>query len=196
MRQLIVTGRPIAAPRAKGGPRCGDARETAAVLALGTQAAWLDTRFLLAEEMSIHEEYRRLLIAATETDAEWYPNRVGWPDAPHRALHNSTAEMWEAAGRPAPGSRPGDGQVIGALRFGRADRSIFPGAPDAWNDRRDRGAIAVDRTKRFAPQTVTACRRRSWPSSSRARNASAVCGRRDQAKTREATGAMCYPATR
>jgi nitronate monooxygenase len=49
--------------------------------------------------MPIHEEYRRRLIAATETDAEWHANlyEVGWPDAPHRALHNSTAERWEAA---------------------------------------------------------------------------------------------------
>ena len=37
----------------------GDARGVAAVLALGAQAAWLGTRFLLAQEMPIHEEYRR-----------------------------------------------------------------------------------------------------------------------------------------
>src|SRR3984885_12198261 len=92
----------------------GDARGVAAVLALGAQAAWLGTRFLLADEMPLHEEYRRHLIAARETDAEWYPNlyEVGWPDAPHRALHNSTAAMWEAAGRPAPGHRPREGEVI------------------------------------------------------------------------------------
>jgi NAD(P)H-dependent flavin oxidoreductase YrpB (nitropropane dioxygenase family) len=91
----------------------GDARGVAAVLALGAQAAWLGTRFLLAEEMPIHEEYRRRLIAASETDAEWYPDLydVGWPDAPHRALHNSTAEIWEAASRPPLGSRPGEGEI-------------------------------------------------------------------------------------
>src|ERR1700685_912892 len=83
----------------------GDARGVAAVLALGAQAAWLGTRFLLAQEMPIHDEYRRRLMEAAETDAQWYANlyEVGWPDAPHRALHNSTAERWEAAGRPAPG---------------------------------------------------------------------------------------------
>jgi nitronate monooxygenase len=99
----------------------GDARGVAAVLALGAQAALLGTRFLLADEMPIHEEYRRRLIAATETDAEWYANlyEVGWPDAPHRAIHNSTAEMWELAGRPAPGSRPREGEVI--AHFASAD---------------------------------------------------------------------------
>jgi nitronate monooxygenase len=97
-----------------------DARGVAAVLALGAQAAWLGTRFLLAEETPIHEEYRRLLIAACETDAHWYPNlyEVGWPDAPHRALHNSTAEAWEAAGRPPPGRRPGEGEEIARNSLG------------------------------------------------------------------------------
>ncbi len=78
------------------------------MLALGAQAALLGTRFLLADEMPIHEEYRRRLIAAAETDAEWSPNlyEVGWPNASAAQSTNSTAEMWEAAGRPAPGSRP------------------------------------------------------------------------------------------
>src|ERR1700689_851708 len=66
----------------------GDARGVGAVLALGAQAAWLGTRFLLATEMPIHEEYRSRLIAATEKDAEWYCNlyEVGWPDTSHRAI--------------------------------------------------------------------------------------------------------------
>ncbi len=98
----------------------GDARGVAAVLALGAQAAWLGTRFLLADEMQIHEQYRRRLMAATETDAEWYANlyEVGWPDSPHRAIHNSTAERWEAAGRPPPGSRPGEGEVVAHFASG------------------------------------------------------------------------------
>jgi nitronate monooxygenase len=91
-----------------------DARGVAAVLALGAQAAWLGTRFLLAEEAPVHEDYRRALIAAAETEAHWYADlyQAGWPDAPHRAIANSTAAAWEAAGRPAPGSRPGEGEVI------------------------------------------------------------------------------------
>ena len=109
----------------------GDARGVAAVLALGAQAALLGTRFLLADEMPIHEEYRRRLIAATETDAEWYPNlyEVGWPDAPHRAIHNSTAERWEAAGRPAPGSRPGEGEVIAHFASGEPILRYSPAPP-------------------------------------------------------------------
>src|ERR1700728_4161633 len=109
----------------------GDARGVAAVLALGAQAAWLGTRFLLAEEMPIHEQYRRRLIAASETDAEWYPNlyEVGWPNSPHRALHNSTAEAWEQAGRPAPGDRPGEGEVIAHSPAGEAIVQYSPEPP-------------------------------------------------------------------
>jgi len=48
------------------------------VLALGAQAAWLGTRFLLADEMPIHEEYRRLLVAATETRRSGTPTFMRW----------------------------------------------------------------------------------------------------------------------
>jgi NAD(P)H-dependent flavin oxidoreductase YrpB (nitropropane dioxygenase family) len=109
----------------------GDARGVAAVLALGAQAAWLGTRFLLAREAPIHEEYRRRLMEAAETDAQWYADlyEVGWPDAPHRALGNSTAEVWETAGRPPPGSRPGEGDVIAHFPSGEAILRYEPGAP-------------------------------------------------------------------
>ena len=109
----------------------GDARGVAAVFALGAQAAWLGTRFLLAREMPLHEEYRRRVIDAVETDAEWYADLydVGWPDAPHRALHNSTAEAWEAAGRPPLGSRPGEGEVIAVFPSGESIVRYEPAAP-------------------------------------------------------------------
>jgi nitronate monooxygenase len=98
----------------------GDARGVAAVLVLGAQAAWVGTRFLLADEAPVHTEYRRRLIAAAETDPEWYANLydVGWPEAPHRALRNSTAEAWERAGRAPPGLRPGEGDEVARLASG------------------------------------------------------------------------------
>jgi nitronate monooxygenase len=109
----------------------GDARGVAAVFALGAQAAWLGTRFLLAEEMPIHEHYRRRLEAAAETDPQWYPNlyEVGWPDSAHRALRNSTSEAWEAAGRPPPGKRPGEGDVIAHFASGEAIVRYEPAPP-------------------------------------------------------------------
>jgi nitronate monooxygenase len=111
----------------------GDARGVAAVLALGAQAAWLGTRFLLAEEMPIHEEYRRRLIAAAETDPQWYPNLydVGWPDSPHRALRNSTARAWDAAGRPPDKQRPGADDVIAHFASGEGIVRYEPAPPMA-----------------------------------------------------------------
>jgi len=109
----------------------GDARGVAAVLALGAQAAWLGTRFLLAEEMPIHEDYRRRLIASDETDPQWYPNLydVGWPDSPHRALRNSTARAWDAAGRPPDSQRPGAGDVIAHFASGEGIVRYEPAPP-------------------------------------------------------------------
>lgn len=109
----------------------GDARGVAAVFALGAQAAWLGTRFLLSEEMPTHDEYRRLVAAAVETDAQWYADlySVGWPDAPHRALRNSTSQMWEGAGRQPLGSRPGEGDVLAHFPSGEAILRYEPGAP-------------------------------------------------------------------
>jgi nitronate monooxygenase len=109
----------------------GDARGVAAVLALGAQAAWLGTRFLLAQEMPVHEHYRDRLIGASETDAQWFADlyQVGWPDAPHRALRNSTSQAWEAAGRPPPGSRPGEGDVIAHFASGEAIVRYEPAPP-------------------------------------------------------------------
>ena len=136
------------------------------MLALGAQAAWLGTRFLLADEMPIHEEYRRLLIAANETDAEWYANlyEVGWPDAPHRAIHNSTAERWEAAGRPAPGSRPGEGEVIAHFASGEPSFDIPPRPRSSAQPARSRRyRCGPDRASRS--QNSHNQQRRSWPSS-------------------------------
>jgi nitronate monooxygenase len=92
-----------------------DGRGLAAVLALGAAGAWVGTRFLAAQESSIHQEYLRRLLEAVETDT-YYGTLFdgGWPDAPHRALRNSTVETWEAAGRPAPGERPGEEDDVAA----------------------------------------------------------------------------------
>lgn len=90
-----------------------DGRGLAAVLALGAQAAWIGTRFLAAEEAGSHPHYQSRILAAEAADT-YYSTLydVGWPDAPGRVLRNSTIEAWEKAGRPPPGSRPGEGETI------------------------------------------------------------------------------------
>lgn len=90
-----------------------DGRALAAALAMGAGGAWIGTRFLASEEATIHPHYRQRLLAASETDtAHTTLFDIGWPDAPHRVLRNATVEAWEAAGRPKPGDRPGEGEII------------------------------------------------------------------------------------
>src|SRR3954462_9793034 len=95
-----------------------DGRGLAAVLALGAAGAWIGTRFLASHEAAIHRRYRELLLRARETDTVYLDNLfdVRWPDAPHRTLRNKTVDAWEAAGRPASGQRPGEGEVIATSR--------------------------------------------------------------------------------
>jgi NAD(P)H-dependent flavin oxidoreductase YrpB (nitropropane dioxygenase family) len=95
-----------------------DGRGLAAVLALGAAGAWIGTRFLASHEAAIHPRYQELLLRASETDTVYLDNLfdVRWPNAPHRTLRNKTVEAWEAAGRPASGQRPGEGEVIATSR--------------------------------------------------------------------------------
>ena len=110
----------------------GDARGVAAVLALGAQAAWLGTRFLLAQEMPIHEEYRRRLIDAAETDAQWYADlyEVGWPDAPHRVSPQLDGRGVGGRGPAPTGESTGRGRCHRALRLRRSDRPVRAGGAD------------------------------------------------------------------
>jgi NAD(P)H-dependent flavin oxidoreductase YrpB (nitropropane dioxygenase family) len=92
-----------------------DGRGLAAILALGADAAWIGTRFVASEEAPFTPAYKQRVVDAAESDPEYTTLfDVGWPDAPHRVLPNSTMERWEAAGRPGPGERPGEGEVIAA----------------------------------------------------------------------------------
>jgi nitronate monooxygenase len=91
-----------------------DARGMAAALTLGASGVWIGTRFLLSTEVALHPHYRARLLAAAADDTVHLEDLydIGWPDAPHRVLRNTTVEAWEAAGRPAPGHRPGEGQIV------------------------------------------------------------------------------------
>lgn len=91
-----------------------DGRGMAAALALGAAGVWMGTRFLMSDEAATHPAHRDLIRQAQETDTVYTSVfDIGWPDAPHRALRNSTIREWEAAGRPPSGQRPGEGEVLG-----------------------------------------------------------------------------------
>ena len=94
-----------------------DGATVARALQAGAQGVSLGTAFLAAEEANVHPEYRQRVIAATAEDTVYTEDLfdVGWPDAPHRALRGKTFDEWDAAGRPTPGQRPGEGTTIGHL---------------------------------------------------------------------------------
>jgi NAD(P)H-dependent flavin oxidoreductase YrpB (nitropropane dioxygenase family) len=76
------------------------------------------TGFLGSHEATIHPRYRERLLRANENDTVYAENLfdVRWANAPHRVLRNQTVEVWEAAGRPPSGKRPGEGEVIATSR--------------------------------------------------------------------------------
>ncbi|SOE08659.1 nitronate monooxygenase/enoyl-[acyl-carrier protein] reductase II [Hoeflea halophila] len=92
-----------------------DGRGMAAAIMLGASGVWIGTRFLASTEATIHSEYRQRILSATETQTEWSHDLydIAWPDAPHRALSNSTSQKWREAGSPSPGNRPDEGEVVG-----------------------------------------------------------------------------------
>jgi nitronate monooxygenase len=102
-----------------------DGRGLTAALALGAAGAALGTRFLASTECGAHPEYKRRVVAAQAADTRYTTLfDLGWPDAPHRVLHNSVMAEWEAAGRPAGGARPHEGEIIGQIRFGEMSLPI------------------------------------------------------------------------
>lgn len=102
-----------------------DGRGLAAVLALGAQAGFIGTRFLAATEADAHKDYRARVLAAEGADTVYstlYDG--GWPDAPGRVLRTPTVAAWEAAGRPGPGARPGEGDVVAEAPYGAVGRYL------------------------------------------------------------------------
>jgi nitronate monooxygenase len=111
----------------------GDARGVAAVLALGAQAAWAghavpagrgdaDPRGLPAPADGRGRD-RSAVVPQ--------PVRRRMAGLPHRALRNSTAKAWEAAGRPPDDQRPGRGDVIAHFASGEAIVRYEPAPPMA-----------------------------------------------------------------
>jgi nitronate monooxygenase len=103
----------------------GDGDGLARALELGAQAVSLGTRFVASDEAHVHPEYKQRVVRSTAQDTVYTTDLydVWWPDAPHRTLRNRTFDEWDAAGRPPPGTRPGEGTAIGTRR--RASGELF-----------------------------------------------------------------------
>ena len=90
----------------------GDGQGIRKALLAGAWGAMLGTRFLATVESNAHPAFKQAVIAAHARDtALTICFQDGWP-ATHRALRNRTFVMWDAAGCPSPGNRPGEGDVV------------------------------------------------------------------------------------
>lgn len=90
-----------------------DARGVRAAMAAGAVGAMLGTRFLATPEADVHPDWAaRLLSAAAADTVLTNVFDGGWAGAPHRVLRNSTYRLWEEAGRPPNGMRPGEGEIL------------------------------------------------------------------------------------
>ena len=104
----VASGVPVLAA---GG--VADARDVREAMRAGADGVWPGTRFVASNEASAHPDYKQRIVDSAAADTllcDLFD--VGWPDAPHRVLRNSTVRAWESAGRPANGSRPGEGEVV------------------------------------------------------------------------------------
>ena len=100
-----------------------DGRGLAAALVLGASGVWIGTRFLASPEAAYHADYKQRLVEAAATDTvESMLFDGGWPNAPGRELRNRTVQLWEDAGRPKTGLRPGEGDEIGRTPEGNIIR--------------------------------------------------------------------------
>lgn len=92
-----------------------------AALVLGASGICMGTRFLLSEEASIEKEYSNLIIRASENDTYYSRDlfNIGWKNAPHRVIKNSTTQDWLEADMPVTGKRPREGEIIGKTPEGK-----------------------------------------------------------------------------
>ena len=117
--ELLGTLRPLVDLPILGAGSIGDSGSARAAVGAGADGVACGTAFLAALEADVHPDYLERLVQANEADTVLTTVfDVGWVDAPHRVVRNGTVAEWEAAGRPASGARPGEGEVV-ATRSGR-----------------------------------------------------------------------------
>tara|TARA_R110002051_G_scaffold210668_1_gene276153 strand:+ start:1336 stop:2460 length:1125 start_codon:yes stop_codon:yes gene_type:complete len=80
---------------------------------MGAAGVVMGSRFVATVESRAHEIYKKSLVSAKSEDTVFTTcMNKGWNNTTHRVLRNSTFEMWEAAGCPAAGTRPGETDPI------------------------------------------------------------------------------------
>jgi nitronate monooxygenase len=108
-------------------------------LLAGASGVLIGTRFVVTKEAEGHDEYKAAIIRAKAADTVLTVCfQDGWANAPHRVLRNRTLEIWEAAGCPPPGKRPGESDILTTNSLTGATKRRYS-ATSARRD--DRGAL-------------------------------------------------------
>src|SRR5262245_21697331 len=95
-----------------------DGRGVAAALALGAEGVWVGTRLIASQEANAHEEYKRRVVAARESDiARTCIFGPEWPDAPMRVIRNRVVNEWAGRDAKTP-PQPDPPEFIGTTRHG------------------------------------------------------------------------------
>ena len=80
---------------------------------MGAAGVVMGSRFVATVESRGHEVYKKSLVSAKAEDTVFTTcMNKGFENTTHRMLRNSTFEMWEAAGCPAIGKRPGETDTV------------------------------------------------------------------------------------
>ena len=102
---------------AAGGIATG--QHIATALEAGAAGVSIGTRFVASQEARALDEYKHRIVDATSSDTVFTQLfDIGWPNANHRVIRNSTYDQWEAAGEPDSGERPNEGEIVGTYQVG------------------------------------------------------------------------------
>ena len=113
MPRVVEAVRPLPVLAAGG---IADGRGVVAALSLSAQAVSMGTRFVASQEIQVIPAYKQRIVDSTAEDTvHTCVFDVGWPQAAHRVLRNTAVAEWQAAGCPASGQRPGEGDVVGRM---------------------------------------------------------------------------------
>ena len=97
-----------------------DGRGIVAAMALGASGVWLGTRFLASRQAHIHQIYKDKLLAAKVEDTVYSETfDLGWKNAPHRTMTNSTTQMRQKANC-SKQNRPNENEVVAYTAAGES----------------------------------------------------------------------------
>ena len=115
----------------------GDGRGVAAALMLGVDAVQLGTRFLVAKESTIHENYKKSVLKANDTSTDITGLATGHPV---RGLRNKLTREYNKTERIEAGKENPDWELLEDLGKGALKRAVVDG--DTKNSSMMSGQIA------------------------------------------------------